>query len=50
MHERLDYPLGETRVICNPAGYDAEANERRGYNPQLCINAEPQEIETETQR
>ena len=46
MHERLDYQLGDRRVICNPAGYDAVAAERHGYDPQLCITVEPQEIRT----
>ena len=37
MHHKLDYTLAEIRVLCNPAGYDADTNERRGYNPQLCV-------------
>ena len=37
MHDPVDYPLGDTRVLANPAGYDAQRNERRGYDPQLCV-------------
>ena len=24
IHSRSDYKIGETRVICNPAGYEGE--------------------------
>jgi Icc-related predicted phosphoesterase len=27
MHSRLDYEIGQTRVICNPRGYDKENSE-----------------------
>ena len=37
MHDPVDITVGRTRVLCNPAGYDAAGNERRGYNPQLCV-------------
>ena len=37
MHDPVDITIGRTRVLCNPAGYDAAANERRGYSPQLCV-------------
>ena len=43
MHDPVDVTLGETRVLCNPAGYDAAANERRGYNPQLCVRIDASE-------
>ena len=43
MHDAVDTMLGDTRVLCNPAGYDAARAERRGFDPQLCvdIDAEP---------
>ena len=37
MHNRVDVALGETRVLCNPAGYNALANARHGYDPEFCI-------------
>ena len=37
MHDAVDVVISETRVLCNPAGYHAAANERYGYNPQLCV-------------
>ena len=37
MHNPVDIAIGETRVLCNPAGYNAVANERQGYNPQFCV-------------
>ena len=37
MHDPVDITIGRTRVLCNPAGYDAAANERRGYSPQLSV-------------
>ena len=42
MHDPVDVAIGETRVLCNPAGYNAAANERRGYDPQLCVEIRPQ--------
>lgn len=30
MHDNFDYTIGETRVICNPRGYD---DENAGFNP-----------------
>lgn len=37
-HEVLDYKLGETRVICNPRGYEsARYNENTGWNPNLIL-------------
>ena len=43
MHDAVDTMLGDTRVLCNPAGYDAARAEHRGFDPQLCvdIDAEP---------
>ena len=38
MHDAVDTMLGDTRVLCNPAGYSAKPHEARGYNPQLCID------------
>ena len=37
MHDPVDVVLGQTRVLCNPAGYRAYGNEQRGYAPQLCV-------------
>ena len=37
MHNPVDVALGETRVLCNPAGYNALANARHGYDPEFCI-------------
>ena len=37
MHNPVDVALGETRVVCNPAGYNALANARHGYDPEFCI-------------
>jgi predicted phosphodiesterase len=34
VHQRLDYTLGGTRVICNPRGYPSEAT---GFDPGLVI-------------
>lgn len=36
MHDPVDVMLGETRVLCNPQGYNPES-EDRGYDPGLCI-------------
>ena len=35
MHDPVDVNIGATRVLRNPAGYDA--NKNRGSDPQLCI-------------
>ena len=40
MHDPVDVVLGETRVLCNPAGYDGHANARHGYDPELCIEVD----------
>ena len=37
MHDAVDLQIGRTRVLCNPAGYEAEKNTTRGYNPSLCV-------------
>ena len=44
MHDAVDLTLGDTRVLCNPAGYRAHENERRGYNPQLCVEIAPKGV------
>lgn len=35
VHSRLDYRIGRTRVVCNPAGY---AHEDTGYDPKFVID------------
>ena len=37
MHDAVDLQIGATRVLCNPAGYEAEKNTTRGYDPSLCV-------------
>ena len=37
MHDPVDVMLGETRVLCNPQGYNPERESHRGYDPTLCI-------------
>lgn len=32
-HERMDYMIGDTRVICNPRGYPGENEWYRNYQP-----------------
>ena len=40
-HTACDYKLGDTRVICNPAGYPEEAKDpKRNWNPGLTIEVE----------
>ena len=39
MHNCVDVTLGETRVLCNPAGYSSATNTRHGYDPNLCISS-----------
>lgn len=34
VHQRLDYTLGFTRIVCNPRGYQGEAT---GFDPNLII-------------
>jgi len=37
-HHPFDYKIGDTRVVCNPRGYETEAySERTGWNPNLII-------------
>jgi Icc-related predicted phosphoesterase len=37
-HEVLDYKLGETRIVCNPRGYESvRYNENTGWNPNLIL-------------
>jgi hypothetical protein len=38
-HDSFDYCIGETRIICNPHGYDHERN--RDYDPQLVVDVQP---------
>lgn len=37
VHDRLDYMIGETRVLCNCRGYDAEFAKRIGFDPQAVV-------------
>lgn len=38
MHNSFDYKIGETRVICNPAGYPTwQGTENGNFNPNLVI-------------
>ena len=43
MHDPVDVEIGSTRVLCNPAGYDARESETRGYNPVLCIEIDAEQ-------
>ena len=37
-HDVLDYKIGETRIICNPRGYESDSyNENTGWNPNLLL-------------
>lgn len=36
IHSRVDYHLGNTRVVCNPRGYHGLA-ERKDFDPSFCI-------------
>jgi Icc-related predicted phosphoesterase len=36
MHQTFDYMIGETRVVCNPRGYES-AGEISGWNPNLVL-------------
>ena len=38
MHNAVDVAFGATRVLCNPAGYNARENPH--YDPQLCVEIE----------
>jgi hypothetical protein len=35
LHNRVDYRLGATRIVCNPRGH---ADERSGFDPAFTIN------------
>jgi hypothetical protein len=38
MHQPFDYVIGETRVVCNPRGYEADGYcEDSGWNPNIVI-------------
>ena len=37
MHDAVEVQIGATRVLCDPAGYNPEKNEKRGYDPTLCV-------------
>ena len=37
-HKVLDYKIGDTRIVCNPRGYEgATYNENTGWNPNLLL-------------
>jgi Icc-related predicted phosphoesterase len=36
MHQTFDYMIGETRVVCNPRGYESHGEES-GWNPDILI-------------
>ena len=37
-HEVLDYTIGETRIVCNPRGYESDRyNENTGWNKHLLL-------------
>ncbi len=38
MHQPFDYVIGETRVVCNPRGYENDGySENSGWNPHIII-------------
>lgn len=38
MHQPFDYVIGETRVVCNPRGYESDGySENSGWNPNLIL-------------
>jgi hypothetical protein len=38
MHQPFDYVIGETRVVCNPRGYENDGySENSGWNPNIVI-------------
>ena len=38
MHQPFDYVIGETRVVCNPRGYENDGyRENSGWNPNIVI-------------
>ena len=38
MHQPFDYVIGETRVVCNPRGYESDGySENSGWNPNIVI-------------
>lgn len=37
-HDIMDYTIGNTRIICNPRGYESDTyNENTGWNPNLLL-------------
>lgn len=37
-HSVFDYKIGDTRIICNPRGYEGDTyNEKTGWNPNLLL-------------
>lgn len=36
VHDRFDYSLGDTRVLCNPRGY-VDINDANGFKPGLVV-------------
>lgn len=38
MHQPFDYVIGETRIVCNPRGYENDGySENSGWNPNIVI-------------
>ena len=38
MHQPCDYVIGETRVVCNPRGYESDGySENSGWNPNIVL-------------
>jgi Icc-related predicted phosphoesterase len=38
MHQPFDYVIGETRVVCNPRGYENDGySEQSGWNPDILL-------------
>ena len=38
MHQPFDYVIGETRVVCNPRGYESDGySENSGWNPNILL-------------
>ena len=38
MHQPFDYVIGETRVVCNPRGYENDSySEQSGWNPDILL-------------
>ena len=38
MHQPFDYVIGETRIVCNPRGYESDGySENSGWNPNILL-------------